>query len=295
MKSKISVIFIVLLFILFILTINYKVNTKETSGFKDLPNLSDFQSLSESEKTIIIEKIDSISIDSAAKSFKRKIQDYINKEKLINLITLDIYEDNLLMYENQNKKQFNNLFIDVELSINNIKDMTIKDVENISYEMNKEIYSLFNENIYEHFKLNTVNVNFIDNNNKSNYEYVNSNTLVGDILNILNTSQSKEELETQNIVYSFIHDHKNFSLKKFGIVDNKNELYIEIPIYDIYDKENQATILQNLQSISDSLYNKIKSNTESKKYIENNSLSTITICFYTPWNKDKFITYNYDL
>jgi len=290
MKKK--TIFTLTVVIVCFLGIGYIRNIKENNNSIGLPSFSAYQNLTESERTIIIEKTDDIPIDDVVKYFEKKIVDYVDSKELIDIISLDIYKDNLLMHENQNQKQFNNLFANVELSIN-IQDMTGEETQDITHKMNKEIVDLCsNQDTYGFLKLNTLNINFIDNNKMAKYEYVNTNTVVSPITNI---KQTKEELETQNIVYNFVHEHENFSLKRFGVIDKTKELYIEIPIYDIYNVEDQTDILENLNSISDSLYNKIESDTISKQYIQSNNVSIVTISFYVPWNKDEFITYNYKL
>ncbi|KXZ40354.1 hypothetical protein SAMN05661008_00092 [Alkalithermobacter thermoalcaliphilus JW-YL-7 = DSM 7308] len=291
MKSTAKIIFFMFLLLLFIFSINYKTDIKDSDDFKGLPNLSDFRKLPQSEQIKLMKKIDSIPMDYVGNYFEGKIADYVNNKKLLDLITIDIYEDNLLMYENQNKKQFNNLFISLELSINH-ENMSREEAENISNEINKEIFQLCINDTYGFLKLNTLYTNFIDNKNMSNYEYTTGQTFLSEIANI---EQSTEELETQTIVYNFVHENKNFILRKFGIIANTKELYIEIPIYDIYEKNSQSAILNNLQNISESLYEKLKSNSESKKYIQNNDLNKITISFYTPWNTDQYITYSYTL
>lgn len=159
--------------------------------------------------------------------------------------------------------------------------------------MNKDIFELcYKQDTYGFLKLSTFNINFIDNNKMSKYGYVNTSTAIAEITNM---KQTKEEIETQNIVYDFVHEHDNFLLKRFGVIDQTKELYIEIPIYDIYNVEDQTNILESLNSISDSLYNIIESNTVSKQYIKNNNVDIVTICFHVPWYKDEFITYTYKI
>ncbi|MBS4039810.1 MAG: hypothetical protein KGZ81_04355 [Flavobacteriales bacterium] len=290
MKKKALFTLIALIVCVYLLGIGYIRNIKKNNDSIGLPSLSVYRNLTESERTIIIEKTDAIPMDDVVKYFEKKIVDYDNNKELINIISLDIYKDNLLMYEDQNQKQFNNLFINAEFSINT-KDMTREEAENITHKMNSEIFDLcFKQDTYGFLKLNTFNINFIDNKKRSKYGYVNTNTIVSAIKNI---NQTKEELETQSIIYNFVHEHEKFLLRRFGVIDKTKELYIEIPIYDIYNAEDQINILEKLNSISDALFNKMGSNTLSKQYIENNNVNTITISFYVPWHKDKHITYNY--
>lgn len=305
MKKK--AIFTIFVLFLCLLVIGCVTNIKETNDSLDLqedndslglPGFSAYQNLTESERTIIIDKLDAIPMDDVVKHFEKKIADYTNNQELIDIISLDIYKDHLLMHGNMNQKMFENLFINVELSFYT-KDMTWEERESKTKKMNDEIIDLCNiQDTYGFLKLNSLHTIFIDTNNRYNFKYSNGVTQVSPITNI---KQTIEELETQNIVYNFVNEHDNYLLKRFGIIDETKELYIEIPIYDrLYgmyhvDEEEQSNILENLNGISDSLYNKILSNTLSKQYIQSNDVNVITISFFVPWNKEEFITYNYKL
>lgn len=287
---KKNTIFILITLIVSFIGIGCANETQVNNSSIDLPSLSEYQNLTELERTMIIEKTDDIPIDDVVKYFEKKIVDYANNKELIDMSSLNIFEDNLLMHEDQNQRQFNNLFINVEFSINP-NDMTREEAEDITYKMNKDIFDLcYMQDTYGFLKLSTFNIDFTDNNAMSKYSYVNTSTAISPTTNM---KQTKEELETQNIVYDFVHEHEKFLLKRFGVIDKTKELYIEIPIYDIYNVEDQTNTLENLNSISDSLYNKIWSNTISKQYIQSNNVNIVTISFYVPWNEDEFITYNY--
>ena len=148
------------------------------------------------------------------------------------------------------------------------------------------------EDTYGFLKLNELNIEFM---NTSNLRILGYNGGSVKIYEPISIEQTAEELETQKIVYDFVHEHNNFSLKRFGVKDKAKELYIEIPIDYIDNKEDPSNAVKNLNSISDSLSDKIRSNTISKQYIQNNNVNMVTISFYVPWNDDQFVTFNHKL
>ena len=174
--------------------------------------------------------------------------------------------------------------------IRNLKDMEKEEIEKRTSEINDELKSLcLRQDTYGFLKLNELNVNFMSTSNTPIIGYNNISTKTSIPISLEATA---EELETQKIVYDYINEQDNFSLKRFGVVDETKELYIEIPIFDVTKTEDQVNISKSLNSISDSLSNKIIESATSKQYLKKNKVNVVTISFYVPWNDD-FVTFNY--
>lgn len=133
MKKKV-VFALITLFICFVCigcsveTEENNVPKKRNSNSIGLPSFSDYQGLSESEKIDVIEKTNNIPEDDVVKYFEEKIANYVDDKELIGISNLYINNDSLLMHEDKNEKQFNNLNINLELSIDN-KDMTREETD----------------------------------------------------------------------------------------------------------------------------------------------------------------------
>ncbi len=290
MKKK--ALFTLITLIVCLLGVGCIKNTSENNNALGLPSFSTYQNATESERTIIIEKAAAIPMADAIKYVEEKIAEYVNSKEALDIISLDIYKDDLLMNTRLNQKIFNNLFIDAEFSIDT-KDMTREEAENLTREMKSEILDLcFKQDTYGYLKLNTFNFNFIDNNRLLKFGYADTSTIVPAITNL---NQAKEELDAQTLVYDFVHEHEHFLLRRFGVVDETKELYIEIPIYTVDTVEEQTHVLEGLNSISDALYHTLGSDTMSKQYIESNNVNTVTISFDVPWHQKEYITYQYTL
>ncbi|KAB3538634.1 hypothetical protein F8154_01730 [Alkaliphilus pronyensis] len=267
-------------------------DTKEKYNSIGLPSFKEYQSLTESERAIIIDKTNHIPIEDVVNYFTIKIENYANSKELIDINSLSIHKDNLLMDQHQNKKLFNNIFISLELSINT-NNMTREEAEGIASKMKEEIVDIcINNDTYGFLKINTFNIRFIDHKNMAKFGYVTGSKLIEPLSTI---EQTNEELETQTIAYNFANSYEDFSLKRFGIIDKEKELYIEIAIYDICDVDNQKEVLDSLNNLSDSLYNKIMSNIKSTQYIQSNNVDIVTTSFYLPWHEEDFVKYSYEV
>ena len=125
--------------------------------------------------------------------------------------------------------------------------------------------------------------------------------------------QTDEEKHVQTIAYefaaafnkeyfedtSFYFPYGEIYLRRFGISPGSDELSIEIAIYMVggADDAEQAEFKASLDERSADLADAITGDDEAMQYIKDNGASSVTVAFYTPWEKQGnfFYTYSYNI
>ena len=284
-KKLLVVLIIVLLFLGFICQKTYNViqdmNEKESSYYD---NPTTFYYLPQEEQDLLLEEMSVATSEEICESLEKLITDYVNSNEKLTLNSINAYQDNLIMHEKWNQKIYKNCFVDVEVTLDN-EGMTYEEREDYVSEIYDDFDKVMSLDVYGTFKLNECNMSIKDGIRTLGFNYGITNNGEQPLLN-----QPEEELITQTLVYDFVNSYRYYKLSKFGIIDG--DLYIEIPINDVYRETDREKILKEIPEICEILYNKIIASPDAKKYIEDNDCKTITMSFYCPWKKE-VITHNY--
>lgn len=258
---------------------------------QDFTKLSSIQEMTPGDQYEAIERVYNISFEEGKSELSSIINDFINNNNNLSIVDIQFYEDVLLLRESRNEKKTNNVLIDLVINIDS-ENIERSSVEDTTYSLDKALYSQINETSYGFYKIDTLTITFLDSKNYRDFTYVHTKSKIH---NELISEQSGNEFETRSIVYDLVAGYKNYSLKRFGIVKENAELYIEIPVYDVYGDEERKKTIDNLKEFSDLLNESIVESSVSNEYLSSNEIEKIRIVFNTPWNDEKFVTYTFKL
>lgn len=218
----------------------------------------------------------------------------------VNQITTEYSRDELLMNAQANEKMFSNIFLNVgihydpEKVIGSEQELFDTIFDYIQNALMKTPYGM---------KINELELSLYRND---------APRYIGKVgfarIDSIDLPQPKEELHIQTIAYNFVEAfnrtefsderfsrHGNATLNRFGIKSDTDELYIEIPIYEVdYNKDVEA-LKKSLKGRSNDLYDLIIANTEAASYLEDNNVKILTVAFYAPWDNQSYHTYTYNL
>ncbi len=232
-----------------------------------------------------------ISIDDTLDSFKSSSQ-----FGEISSIDATYGMDNLLMQEGQNYKAVGN--IDLSIDVYFASDVVDSVDEFIS--------ELMGDNLYANFKVGTIDVRFYDENNVQHYEADQTRTNSAQRQTMV--GRDEEEFALQTIAFDYVeafneaefsgegfNPQGNVTLKRFGLLEGQNELYMEIPIYEAnYDSDVSEFVLS-LGDKATELKDMIMES--GSEYLSEKGISGIKIVFYTPWNYEdsEYIEHTFEI
>lgn len=285
---------------------------KVTRPLSEAPTLSEYNDyiMTHTEEegmayfTEVMDLIDRSSDEELRAILEDQLTPWKDEQKLLNIdrLSLTFTKDDLLMDENSNSRQYANLDVEVGLYC------TQEQVLNASDDMDqavREIDDVFNQSLYGLFKINKIEVNgYLD----GSYMYSQElNIDIGPAARL-----SPEELRAQTIAYDFVKElnqeeysdprynpHGEVTLRRFGIIQDTNELHIEIPIYTpgYRDAAQLKAFTDSLKERSADLYGRITGDAETLEYLNKKGVRTITVSFDTLWEKrgQFFHTFSYSL
>lgn len=212
--------------------------------------------------------------------------------------------DELLMKETANEREFMNLAASITIFLDlsplteglSIEDKIAKEKEIIAPLATEISMALRNTNCGK-YKLRELTTDFFDSQNPD-YKYDSSHmsqTLTGVSLAI---DLPEEEYQLQTIAYQFAADFNeaefsdeiyqigsipNVTLRRFGILPDSKELFAEISIYSA--NADPDSLSASLKGRADALYSEISGEEDAVLYLKEQEISSITISFYTPWDR----------
>lgn len=272
-----------------------------------------------------IEDIENFEIDDVA---VRELKEFPTEEIIANLETeitriierstevqlkeLKIYEDDLLLKENQDKRRLDNIFIEFDIDINDDKDK--KDMERIINETTDNLMMLFVKNTYIDKKsfLNTSRIcRLIDSyNSKTRDEPVTASVHLSQL-------DKLEEYGLERIYIELDEDESQVQSYIYGVLDGDTSILpkLENPDglyeYDVFinrmgiDKESNEYIVEIEALVGNGLYIENIENTIPKlkdtilnddnviQFFNKKGIKNIKFIFNTPWNDTKYFIFEY--
>jgi hypothetical protein len=125
----------------------------------DLPSLESIQGFDKSQFSDLLKKMNNISLHDATVHFEMKIIEYFEQHELIEIVSMDFYNDPKSVKTN-NKEEFQNLFVDIGLSLDKLSK-TRNELEDVAKEVNRDLFLVFKEDTYGYLKLNTLTIEFL--------------------------------------------------------------------------------------------------------------------------------------
>lgn len=226
--------------------------------------------------------------------------------------------DTLLMDGYRNQKSYQNISMEVGVSFDRTK-MGGGAGDTPEYTVTGQVYdqvrAALKQNSYG-FRISNLIVNCID--LEGNIRSTDGDAPSDNRREINSSSgyaapQTAEEMYVQTIAYDFTtaFNKEYFSdtshyfpygeicLRRFGITPGSDSLYIEIAVYVVggTDDPERADFKASLDERSEELFNAITKDEKAMQYLKDNDAASVTVAFYTPWEKqgDFFYTYSYNL
>lgn len=228
----------------------------------------------------------------------------------------EVYEDLLLMEETDNRKKVENVDVCVNIYLNldeiteglSLADRLLKEEELVS-PLYPEISDIVRQSPFGRYRVQSLTISWLNDQNPA-YQYGKRSISYAILVNPVSFNQSGEEYGAQTLAYQFaldfskevFHDEiyqtgsiRTVTLRRFGVLPDTQELYIEIPIYSA--NEDPAALKASLSGRAQELYEILTQDEKAWDYLQENSVSNITIAFYTPWDREaenRYNTYRYE-
>lgn len=266
-----------------------------------------------------LEELDPVNTTSEefSRFLSEQLENWVQQLELpVSRISPLVDEDPLLMEETDNRKKVENVEVCVNVYLNldeltaglSLADRFLKEEELIS-PLYSEISDIVGQSPFGRYRIQSLTISWLNDENPT-YQYGSKDFHYAVSDNPVSFNQSKEEYCAQTLAYQFalnfsknvFHDEiyqagsiRNVTLRRFGILPETQELYIEIPIYSA--NEDPAALKVSLSDRAQELYDGLTQDEMTCDYLQENSISSITISFYTPWDweaENYYNTYQYE-
>ena len=133
----------------------------EDNNDLDLPMLMVVQDYGKIEFDDLLEEINNIQLQDVSNHFEKLMSDYLKQHSLIEIISMDIYQETDVVNGTNNKEDFQDLFVDISLGLDRLS-LSRNEFEDKAREVNRELFLIFREDTYGYLKLNTLHVDFLE-------------------------------------------------------------------------------------------------------------------------------------
>ena len=310
MKKNIICI-IPLLFLMGCAAIPSQNQADRVPDMKELAAFSDSHSKQEYEDELLRIKdiIDAAAYEEICGIYEESLNEWVTEQEELKIDHTDITfsKDTLLMNEQTGKRLYNNFFVEVDIYLEKGEELvTNEGMDKLFY----QVQDALNRTPYERFTLNTLTVSChgsyagitdLTDFRTASYEIVNSE---------FQPVLDEEESEMQTQVYEYLQEFNreifedsryggsNVTLKHFGIEEESQRLYMEIPIYSAPFDMDEERFKEDFNIRSDELYQLIAEKDRFVNYLKEKDITTVTIALYVPWDreaKDSYRIYDYSL
>ena len=246
--------------------------TNSSISINDVPMAEELQKWEVDEIYDLKARIENISLSDCQVFFTAEMTKFLDDYDDVNLEHLIITQDNLSVIEGQNKKSLYNLCFDIQIKID-LSKIDFKEAENIA------------EKALAYLDPNPPSCGtniFVDTPNLSNipvrHNFVSSTHSI--MSETMFAEQSKEEYAVQTLVFEYFKENKHFVLRKFGIKNDIDELYIEYSVADdFFDFNNTENSIANLKQIALEIKDYLIVSDVAKEYMEQQNITKIIISF----------------
>ena len=269
-------------FLLSILLLSGCSSREEINSLNDLPNNEEFTKLSEEQRAEICKYIYAQDNDTISEYIKDAYKKQIEETEGIELKSIEIYEDTLMVADG--KRPLNNLQAEISVILDIDNDIS-EDDKYMSVEEwhNKVIEKVRIANMVALLKVKTTITTFIDKDTGKSYDKKASVSMGGDMYGIVAQQPKGEKVAMEAVNKVIQKDGEEFTklnptetytrtrLDKFGIVEA--EVYVEATI--LVPRDDDEAVLKKL---AEDIAQVIK---DSKEYVESNNIQSIKIMFHS--------------
>lgn len=264
-------------------------NTNTNISIQDMPTADEIKDWERNEIYKLRFQAEQIPLDTCEEYFANEITAFLNSYETVELDSLIIEQDNLSVVEGKNRKSFGNLKFEININL----DMTDNIGSNKpAVDISQQLLDFIGQYSYFNFKAYGIVINCFDLHHTKFYDI--ECRMSGNETIFVN--QPKDEFSVQTLAFNFHETNPNFILKKFGVVSENNELYVEYHVSDDYfDYSNMKGCIADLEQIGIDIHEYLLSENITKKFILSKGVNLLTISFYSGNFSDSNITFNFEL
>ena len=246
--------------------------TNSSISINDVPMAEELQKWEVDEIYDLKARIENISLSDCQVFFTAEMTKFLDDYDDVNLEHLIITQDNLSVIEGQNKKSLYNLCFDIQIKID-LSKIDFKEAENIA----EKALAYLETFSYYNLKAKECVINILDMNEKKIHDISSTHSIMSETMF---AEQSKEEYAVQTLVFEYFKENKHFVLRKFGIKNDIDELYIEYSVADdFFDFNNTENSIANLKQIALEIKDYLIVSDVAKEYMEQQNITKIIISF----------------
>ena len=90
----------------------------------------------------LLEEINNIPLQDVSNHFEKLMSDYLKQHSLIEIISMDIYQETDVVNRTNNKEDFQDLFVDISLGLDRLS-LSRNEFEDKAREVNRELFLIF--------------------------------------------------------------------------------------------------------------------------------------------------------
>lgn len=243
-------------------------------AIEDFPRADELAKLDPGESIRLRLCAEELPLESCEKYFTDELNVFLSQYENIRTNSVVIHEDNLSLVPGENKKSLRSWAMEIHILIDTPFDTG-------NFDLAEEIAGQISDFLYQYslfsFKTAKWDTFIIDRNDNVLYNEE-SSIVHGD--ETIFALQPGDEYAVQTAAFLYFASNSPYSLQKFGIIPETNELYVEYRIRDdAFDYRNMEKSMAELEALSHDLEEYLLSYHVTNDYISAHEISQLTIAF----------------
>ena len=219
-------------------------------------------------------QLDQIPLDTCEKYFSDELAEFLNQYEDTEVDSVVLKQDHLSVVTGRNSKSLENLEMEVNIlmdTLNNFNHGVLAE------DVAAQIGDFFHQYSYYNMKVKELCVNIFDHHHTPVYDQ-STTYIIGD--ETIFALQPGDEYAVQTAAFLYFASNSPYSLQKFGIIPETNELYVEYRIRDdAFDYRNMEKSMAELEALSHDLEEYLLSYHVTNDYISAHKITQLTIAF----------------
>lgn len=252
---------------------------------ENFPSIQEISAMAEEDREDLRRQAKDIPLDSCEDYFFEAIDTLLSTKTDVKLDSVKITEDKLSLVEGRNKRSLRDLYVEIDLRF---EDVLAPHSLSVQQETAQEIVDALIQ--YSYFTLNVRSATlYAVQENAGRLEILGYSGT--ELEETIFAEQPEDEYAVQTLLFDHAAQKDGLTLTKFGNVAEEQELYIEYSLSS--DKADMSE--DGLESLSEEVKAMLLSHEESTAYIAEHGIKKITVSFYSPQLKDRYIKHSFDL
>lgn len=243
-----------------------------------------------------LEILNHLKVDDVEKFAIKTVEDITRGFDKAELTSINVYEDPLLLKRDSYERAYNNIFVDINLKLED--GLSTEGKEDITKKYSEDIFFYgFSGVELENIKINTIDIHFITDSKTDDYHEVMTSVNSNEDIKNLKGIQNKDSEEINKEVYNIINQNftnvfgkeAEFHIRRMGISDEKYYLDTKLFVYlgDDLDKD--------IDTINSNILKEIKDNNTIYDFLKEKKINNIEMIYKAVWHSKEPMVYRYKL